>query len=168
MRRAGQVTMAGNKTISNNTTNSASMNGHTPLIRSSMEMRDTPATTLSTVPTGGVISPIELFTMNSTPKYTGSMPACLMTGIKMGVSTRMVGVMSIAVPTITTSSMMASSSKVGLSMRGLSNSTTASATSDTVISQAETSAAATRNMMTAVVLAAVTNTPYNWEGFNSR
>ena len=29
---------------------------------------ETPATTLSTVPTGGVISPIELLTMNSTPK----------------------------------------------------------------------------------------------------
>ena len=31
-------------------------------------MRVTPATTFSTVPTGGVISPIELLMTNSTPK----------------------------------------------------------------------------------------------------
>ena len=33
-----------------------------------MLIRDTPATTLSTVPTGGVIRPIALLMMNSTPK----------------------------------------------------------------------------------------------------
>ena len=48
--------------------NSASMKGQTPRITSSMRMRATPATTLSTVPTGGVTSPIELLMMNSTPK----------------------------------------------------------------------------------------------------
>ena len=42
--------------------------GSTPLVTSSIFMRPTPATTLSTVPTGGVISPIELLMMNSTPK----------------------------------------------------------------------------------------------------
>ena len=33
-----------------------------------MLIRETPATTLRTVPTGGVIRPIELLMMNSTPK----------------------------------------------------------------------------------------------------
>ena len=47
---------------------SASMKGHTPFIRSSMLIRVTPATTLSTVPTGGVIRPIELLMMKRTPK----------------------------------------------------------------------------------------------------
>ena len=51
------------------------MKGSTPRVTSSIFMRPTPATTLSTVPTGGVIRPIELLMMNSTPKYTGSMPA---------------------------------------------------------------------------------------------
>ena len=32
------------------------------------DLATTPATTLSTVPTGGVIRPIELLMMNSTPK----------------------------------------------------------------------------------------------------
>ena len=44
------------------------MKGMTPLVTSSMLILPTPATTLSTVPTGGVTSPIELLMMNSTPK----------------------------------------------------------------------------------------------------
>ena len=47
-----------------------------------------------------------LLMMKSTPKYTGSMPAALTTGISTGVRIRMVGVMSMAVPTTMTSSMM--------------------------------------------------------------
>ncbi len=50
------------------TANSASMKGRTPRVTSSMRMRPTPATTLSTVPTGGVTRPIELLMMNITPK----------------------------------------------------------------------------------------------------
>ena len=44
------------------------LKGITPLVTSSMRMRPTPATTLSTVPTGGVTRPMELLMMNSTPK----------------------------------------------------------------------------------------------------
>ena len=99
-----------------------------------------------------------LFMMNSTPKYTGSMPAALTTGISTGVMIRMVGVMSIAVPTAITSTMMAMSSSVGLSMKGCSIATISAGICATVISQAETMAAATRNMITAVVLAALTKT----------
>ncbi len=40
----------------------------TPLMRSSIFSLETPQMTLSTVPTGGVIRPIELLMMNSTPK----------------------------------------------------------------------------------------------------
>jgi hypothetical protein len=44
------------------------MNGQTPLMMSSMLMRDAPQTTLRTMPTGGVIRPIELLMMKRTPK----------------------------------------------------------------------------------------------------
>ena len=40
----------------------------TPLNESSSVILATPHTTLSTVPTGGVIRPMALFMMNSTPK----------------------------------------------------------------------------------------------------
>ena len=109
-----------------------------------------------------------LFMMKSTPKYTGSMPAALTTGISTGVMIRIVGVMSIAVPTAMTSSMIAISSSVGLSMKGCSRPTSSAGICATVISQAETIAAATRNMITAVVLAAATKTSYSWCSFSSR
>ena len=44
------------------------MNGQTPLITSSMLIFETPQTTFSTTPTGGVIRPIALLMMNRTPK----------------------------------------------------------------------------------------------------
>src|SRR4051812_49240966 len=96
------------------------------------------------------------------------MPAALTTGISTGVRIRMVGVMSIAVPTTITSTMMATISSVLLSITGRRSSTTLLGMSATVMSQAETIAAATRNMITAVVLAAATNTPYSCENFSSR
>ncbi|MDT4889529.1 hypothetical protein FQZ97_1262340 [compost metagenome] len=48
--------------------NCAAMKGSTPRVTSSMRIFPTPATTFSTVPTGGVIRPMALFMMNSTPK----------------------------------------------------------------------------------------------------
>ena len=66
--------------------------------------------------------------------------------------------MSSAVPTITTSTMMAAISRILLPMNGSSSAVTLPGRSATVMSQADTSAAATRNMTTAVVRAAVTNT----------
>ena len=60
--------MDGNSTIRNIIANCAPMKGSTPRVTSSMRMRPTPATTFSTVPTGGVIKPMALFMMNSTPK----------------------------------------------------------------------------------------------------
>src|SRR3954453_7415427 len=143
------------------------MNGQTPLMISSMLMLETPQTTLSTTPTGGVIRPMALLMMNSTPKKTGSMPATLMIGIRIGVRIRIVGVMSSAVPTMTTMTMIANISSVWLPMNGLSRSTIWVEISDTVISQDDTSAAATRNMTMLVVNAAETNTSYNCENFSS-
>jgi hypothetical protein len=61
------------------------------------------------------------------------MPAALTTGIRIGVRIRIVGVMSIAVPTTTTMTMMAMSSSVWLPMRGWRRSTMTVAISDTVI-----------------------------------
>jgi hypothetical protein len=100
------------------------MKGQTPLMTSSMLIRETPQTTFRTTPTGGVINPIALLMMNSTPKYTGSMPACLMIGIRIGVSIRIVGAMSSAVPTMTTRIMIASISSIWLPMNGRTRSTT--------------------------------------------
>src|SRR5881398_111355 len=65
---AGTVTSAGNSTIKNSTTSCAIMKGQTPLMISSMLILDTPHTTFSTTPTGGVIRPMALLMMNSTPK----------------------------------------------------------------------------------------------------
>jgi hypothetical protein len=79
------------------------------------------------------------------------MPAALTTGISTGVRIRMVGVMSMAVPTMTTSSMIMSIISIWLSMKGLSSLMTSPGMSAMAMSQAETSAAATRNMTTAVV-----------------
>ena len=44
------------------------MNGTTPSVTASMLTLPTPATVLSTTPTGGVIRPMALLIMNSTPK----------------------------------------------------------------------------------------------------
>src|SRR3954471_9779 len=144
------------------------MNGHTPLMISSMLIRLTPQTTFSTTPTGGVIRPIALLMMNNTPKYTGSMRAVLMIGIRIGVRIRMVGVMSSAVPTITTTTMIANISSVLLPMKGCSRLTICADISETVISQDDTSAAATRNITMLVVTAAETKMSYSCENFSSR
>ena len=80
----------------------------------------------------------------------------------------MVGVMSMAVPTAITSSMMAIISRMGLSMKGFSSETSCLGMSATVMSHALTMAAATRNMITAVVLAALTNTAVSWRQCSSR
>src|SRR5205085_9386839 len=132
--------------------------GQTPLITYSILIFETPQTTVSTTPTVGVISPIALLMMNRTPKYTGSIPAVLMIGIRIGVRIRIVGVISSAVPTITTTTMIANINSVLLPMKGLSKSTTCAEISETVISQDDTNAAATRNMTMLVVTAAETNT----------
>ena len=58
----------GNKTISKRMANSAIKKGITPFIKSDIEVFVTPATTFKTVPTGGVINPILLLIINSTPK----------------------------------------------------------------------------------------------------
>src|SRR5207244_13360877 len=63
---------------------------------------------------------------------------------------RIVGVMSIAVPTAITSTMIAIISSVWLPMKGWSSAIICCGIWATVMSQDETSAAATRNMMTAV------------------
>src|SRR5437879_11212295 len=165
---AGTMTSCGNSTIRNIIANSAHMNGSMPRVTSSILMRPTPATVLSTVPTGGVIRPMALLMTNSTPKYTGSMPAALTTGISTGVRIRMVGVMSIAVPTAITSTMIAIISSIWLPTKGPSSAIICQGIWATVTSQDETNAAATRNMMMDVILAEITNTTKPCEDFSSR
>ncbi len=87
------------------------------------------------------------------------MPAAATTGMSTGVRIRMVGVMSMAVPTTITSTMMASISRILLSITGWSSAMTLEGRSATVMSQALTMAAAMRNITTALVLAAPTKTP---------
>lgn len=55
-----------------------------------MDKRPTPATTLSTVPTGGVIKPIAPLSTNIKPKYTGSMPAFTAMGNITGAKIKIV------------------------------------------------------------------------------
>ncbi len=84
-----------------------------------------------------------LFMMNSTPKYTGSMPALSTTGISTGVRISTVGVKSSAVPTMTISTIIISISSVLLPMKGSSIRVTSPGMSATVMSRALTMAAAT-------------------------
>ncbi len=133
--------------------------GSTPRKASSRLILATPQTTLSTVPTGGVIRPMALFMMNITPKYTGSMPALSTTGISTGVRISTVGVKSSAVPTITTMTIITAISRILLSMKGLSMFATSVGMLATVISQALTIAAATRNITIEVVLPAASTSP---------
>ena len=95
------------------------------------------------------------------------MPAALTTGISTGVKIRIVGVMSIAVPTAITSTMMAISSSVWLPMNGCSSAIALLGMSATVISHADTIAPATRNITIAVVVAELTKTAYTSRGFSS-
>src|SRR5690606_11084713 len=67
-KRAGTITSAGNATSATRTRNWARRKGQMPTIRVSTRVRVVPATTFSTVPTGGVISPSEALITNSTPK----------------------------------------------------------------------------------------------------
>ncbi len=77
-----------------------------------------PPTTLSTVPTGGVINPTEPISTNITPKYTGSMPALMAIGASTGPRIRMVGVRSSTMPTAIISSMIATINSRGFSASG--------------------------------------------------
>ena len=66
--RIGVSTSDGNSTSRTRTKSSAQRKGHRPFISSPIEIFETPQMTLSTMPTGGVIRPMALFMMNSTPK----------------------------------------------------------------------------------------------------
>jgi hypothetical protein len=66
--RKGTKTRDGNSTSKNNTASSAHKKGHKPFMSSFIEILETPQMTFSTIPTGGVMSPMALFMMNSTPK----------------------------------------------------------------------------------------------------
>jgi hypothetical protein len=84
--------------------------------------------TIGTLPTDGVTSLNRNGTtgVNSPRNFagqTGSIPAVLTIGIRIGVRMRMVGVISSAVPTITTTTMIANIRRVLFPMKGLSKST---------------------------------------------
>src|SRR5947207_15270724 len=96
------------------------------------------------------------------------MPAASTTGISTGVRIRIVGVMSIAVPTIITSTMIITISMMGLPRNGSSMPTTLPGRSATVMSHAETMAAATRNITIAVVVAACLEMPYGGDNLTRR
>ena len=108
-------------------------NGFTPLITWCSGRRPTPATTLSTVPTGGVIRPMAPLSTNIRPKYTGSMPALTAIGSITGAKIRMVGVRSSAVPTSTSTIIITAISRRGLSTSGPSQPVSVAGRSASVI-----------------------------------
>ncbi|EKD98172.1 MAG: hypothetical protein ACD_23C00552G0004 [uncultured bacterium] len=59
---------AGNRVNNSSKPSMAARYGNTPLTHCSNGNFDTPVITFSTLPTGGVIRPIEQFRMNNTPK----------------------------------------------------------------------------------------------------
>ena len=90
-----------------------SRNGVVPLMTVSMRIRPTPATTFWTVPTGGVISPIQPTKMNMKPKYTGSIPALTASGAHTGPKIKIVGVRSMAVPTTSRKTIISAMNSMG-------------------------------------------------------
>ena len=68
LQRIGTNTRSGNRINKLITISCATMNGTTPTMMSSMVTLETPQTTLSVVPTGGVTRPMALLMMNTTPK----------------------------------------------------------------------------------------------------
>src|SRR5690606_26481261 len=77
----GTVISPGKITNSISNNEYTSRNGNTPHTTRPNGTRATPLTTFNTTPTGGVSRPMQLFMMNMTPKYTGSMPASVTTGM---------------------------------------------------------------------------------------
>src|SRR5690606_22675328 len=65
---SGTSTSWGKRTSRNSTPTCAIRNGVTPVITFPRGTRATPLTTLRTMPTGGVIRPMQLFITNRTPK----------------------------------------------------------------------------------------------------
>ena len=114
----GTVIMLGKMTNSVSRAMYAAMKGNTPFTAVDIGTLATPHTTFSTVPTGGVIKPIEQLITNSRPKYVGSIPAILMTGIKRGTRIRIVGLKSITMPTQSTSNIITAINRRGLSTSG--------------------------------------------------
>ena len=95
----GTVTSCGNSTINMRITASARRNGHTAFTIRSIFIFPALQATFSTVPTGGVRSPITVIKINTTPKYATSIPAAFTAGRSTGVRIIIVGVTSIEVPT---------------------------------------------------------------------
>jgi hypothetical protein len=74
----------------------------------------TPLPTNSSVPTGGVQTPIHRFNTIMIPKCTGCIPNSMTTGRKMGVKIKIAGVMSIKVPTMSKIKLMMINMATGL------------------------------------------------------
>ena len=142
--------------ISKRIITSASRNGHTALTILSMLILPALHATFNTVPTGGVKSPRTVIRINTSPKYTGSIPAAVTAGNKTGVRIIMVGVTSMDVPTRRTITQMISINKIGCAINGARIPVTIDGIFATVISQEETIAAAARNIMTEEDFAAET------------
>lgn len=159
IRAKGKSTNCGKSTSKIRITTHVSKNGKIPLTSSSILIFPIPQITFNTVPTGGVIKPMDVFITKRTPKYTGSIPACLIKGTSTGVITKIVGVKSIAVPMINISNINVNINKVWLYITGASSSVNCAGISAAAISHAETDAAATGNIITAVVLAALSINP---------
>ena len=106
------------------------------------------------MPTGGVISPIMRLSVNITPKWTGSMPSVLISGIRTGTSRIISDSVSRKQPrtsriTLRTSRMMNGSVDTEVTRR-----TSCGPACSRVSTQASSAEAATMNITVAVVMAA--------------
>ena len=105
--------------------------------------------------------------MNTTPKYTTSMPAALTAGSRTGVNIIIVGVTSIDVPTSRTIPAITNIRRVGWAINGARIPVTIDGIFPTVISQEDTMAAAARNIITEEDLAADTKQSISMDNFSS-
>lgn len=93
-----QSDICGMYVMSIKTANMASIKGIRGFITSVTLTLATPLPTKSKVPTGGVHTPIQRFSTNTIPKWTGSIPSAVTTGRKIGVNINTAGDMSMNVP----------------------------------------------------------------------
>src|SRR5262245_14065174 len=94
-----QVENPGTNVTIRSATVSDTMNGQAPTITFSSGIRPTFATMYRLIPTGGVSRPIIKFSTTTTPRWTGSTPACVRPGVMIGARSRIAGSGSRIVPT---------------------------------------------------------------------
>lgn len=108
-----------------------------------------------TVPTGGVIRPIPWFSIITMPNWTGSMPASMAMGRKIGVVMITRGAMSMKVPSTSRMTLIINRVTIGLSDRKAMISASRAGASFNASSQPKAAAVPMISMIIAVVFTEV-------------